>query len=134
MKREFPELLGIDHVHLLVPDKAQAAHWYSENLGFHIVESLRDWDTPTGPLTIADASGRVHLALFQADAYTPLKALAFKASGAGLLAWQRHLQGLGLSLRTADHGASCSLYFTDPFGHYHEITSPETEPIRAAWN
>jgi hypothetical protein len=33
----------LDHMHLLVPDRYQAARWYQENLGFEIMKQYEAW-------------------------------------------------------------------------------------------
>ncbi len=120
-----PTFEGIDHVHLYVTDKQQALAWYGSVLGFRPVEALRFWDTGRGPLVIEDAAGTVHLALFTREDQPPSTALAFKTSGEGFLRWQQHLAEQDLELRVADHEVSYSLYFHDPFGNMHEITTDE---------
>lgn len=124
-----PKLRGINHIHLSVPDKLVAAKWYEEMLGFRIVDSMLSWNTTTGPLTIEDESGRIHLALFASDNYTPTSAVAFDASGEAFLLWKRYLEDAQLLQRCSNHKLSWSLYFNDPFGHSLEITSEDTEVI-----
>lgn len=124
-----PKLRGINHIHLAVPDKLAAAQWYEKMLGFHIVESMLSWNTATGPLTIEDESGRIHLALFARDTYTPTSAIAFDASGEEFLRWKQYLEDAKLLERCTDHKLSWSLYFNDPYGHSLEITSEDTEAI-----
>jgi catechol 2,3-dioxygenase-like lactoylglutathione lyase family enzyme len=62
----------LDHVHIRVPDRAEAARWYAEKLGFEPVEATESGETvwrlavaeapePTLPMQIirpAGASGR----------------------------------------------------------------------------
>lgn len=124
-----PRLRGINHIHLNVPDKLTAAKWYEKTLGFRIVESMLSWNTATGPLTIEDESGRVHLALFASENYTPTSAIAFDASGEEFLLWKKYLEDSQLLQRCSNHKLAWSLYFTDPYGHSLEITSEDTETI-----
>jgi len=127
-----PKLTGIDHIHLYVPNKQQAADWYIKTLGFRIVESLLSWNTEQGPLTIEDQSGQIHLALFQREDYLPSTAIAFKATGKEFLEWKNYLQENQLLQRCADHTHSWSLYFLDPFRHYHEITTYDVDIVQRA--
>ena len=58
----------LDHVHIRVPDRAQAARWYAEHLGFEPVDTYDFWATgfEGGPLQISADGGRTTLALFEA--------------------------------------------------------------------
>ena len=125
-----PELNGIDHVHVYVSSWAAAEPWYRDVLGFVVVDKFRAWAVPGGPLTLEDASGTVHLALFESD-QPPTSTIAFGASGEQFLAWQRHLESKGLDLRVTDHDLAWSLYFHDPFGNMHEITTYDCDYVTA---
>ena len=126
-----PGLTGIDHVHVYVSDRAAAERWYEQVLGFKRVEALMDWATPTGPLTVEDAGGTIHLALFERDDPQETSSLAFATDAEGFLAWKENLESKGLGLRLADHRLAYSLYFTDPWGNYHEITTYERDEVAA---
>lgn len=117
-----PKLTGIDHVHVYVTSRGEAAEWYASVLGLKPVEALMAWATDKGPLTLADAGGNVHLAVFESDK-PPTSTIAFGADGADFLSWKTHLESHSLELRLADHKLSWSLYFSDPYGNYHEITT-----------
>src|SRR5207237_5934782 len=56
----------LDHVHIRVPDRAEAARWYAEHLGFEPVDAYDFWATgfEGGPLQISADGGRTTLALF----------------------------------------------------------------------
>ncbi len=125
-------LTGIDHIHVYVPDRAAAAAWFAQVLGFHIVESLRFWATAGGPLTIEDASGSIHLALFEKEHPTPSTAIAFGADSRNFLAWKRDLEQQGLLLRCSDHQVAWSLYFCDPNQNSYEITCYDYAAIAQA--
>jgi catechol 2,3-dioxygenase len=124
-----PNLSGIDHVHVYVRSWQEAEPWYQSVLGFKRLEAFMSWAVDGGPLTLEDASGKVHLALFESD-QPPTSTIAFGASGEEFLAWRAHLQEQGLELRLADHSLAWSLYFSDPFGNYHEITTYEHDLVR----
>ena len=54
----------LDHVHIRVPDRAVAARWYREHLGFEPVGEFDFWAKgfPGGPLQISADGGRTMLA------------------------------------------------------------------------
>lgn len=122
--------LGIDHVHVYVRSRSEAAAWYAEVLGMRRSAAYSAWaEDPDGPLTIQNEAGNVHLALFEtAEGTTDV--IAFGATGAEFLAWQTHLGRHGLELRIVDHELAFSLYFDDPDGNTHEITTYDVEQIR----
>jgi catechol 2,3-dioxygenase-like lactoylglutathione lyase family enzyme len=124
-----PTLTGIDHVHVYVTDRQAAEDWYRDVMGFERVEALMSWATEQGPLTLEDPSGTVHLALFESD-QGPDTTIAFGANGDEFLAWKAHLEANGLDLRVADHDLAFSLYFRDPDGNMHEITTYQHEFVR----
>ena len=64
----------LDHVHIRVPDRADAARWYSEQLGFEPVEQFDFWASgfEGGPLQISADGGRTMLALFEASEGHPM--------------------------------------------------------------
>ena len=117
-----PNLKGIDHVHVYVKDREAAAAWYESVLGFRPVGKFMVWAVKGGPLTLEDPGGSIHLALFESDK-GPDTNIAFGASGEEFLAWKLHLEGHGLELRVTDHKLAWSLYFHDPDGNMHEITT-----------
>jgi len=57
----------LDHVHIRVPDRAAAAAWYAEHLGFEPVEQFDFWASGVdgGPLQISADGGDTSLALFE---------------------------------------------------------------------
>ena len=126
-----PKLKGIDHVHLHFADRRAAEAWYHDVLGFVRVERLMSWAIENGPLTVEDAEGVIHLALFNREDHPKTTAIAFGATGADFLLWKEHLEGHGLNLRLADHRLAYSLYFCDPWGNQHEITTYEHDHVRA---
>ncbi|RZV44701.1 MAG: hypothetical protein EX269_11260 [Acidimicrobiales bacterium] len=52
----------LDHVHIRVPDRAEAARWYAEYLGFEPVTKFDFWATgfDGGPLQISARTTRTH--------------------------------------------------------------------------
>jgi catechol-2,3-dioxygenase len=118
-----PGLKNIDHIHVYVSERTAAESWYRDILGFERVEALMEWAVPGGPLTMEKPGTDIHLALFEREANPNTSAIAFGASGEEFLEWKSHLEDQGLELRIADHDLAWSLYFTDPYGNMHEITT-----------
>jgi catechol 2,3-dioxygenase-like lactoylglutathione lyase family enzyme len=128
-----PPLKGVDHIHVFVSDRAAALVWYRAVLGLRPVAALELWAADGGPLTIGDADGSVHLALFERPAEKCRSTVALSVSAQGFLAWQRHLEAvLQQRVEAVDHQLSWSLYFSDPDGNPFEITSYDVAPLRAA--
>ena len=127
-----PPIQGIDHVHVYTRDRAAARDWFARVLGYDVVADLEHWSEGNGPLTLENPEGNVHLALFQRDDVTPSTALAFGAQAEAFLAWRAHLEAQGLELRIADHDLAWSMYFYDPDGNYHEITTYDCDVVTAA--
>ena len=126
-----PAFQGIDHVHVYVTDRAAAARWYSEVLGLEPLEAFRVWATPTGPLTLEDRAGNVHVALFESDK-APTSTIAFRVDAEGFIAWKAHLEKAGLAVRLSDHELAWSLYFSDPWENLHEITTYDHAAVAEA--
>lgn len=128
-----PTLNGIDHIHLYVPNREEAAKWYEETLGFSIVDDYRFWAKDIrGPLTISDPSDRIHFALFQRENPALSSHVAFGATGAEFLKWKAYLEAQGILDRLSDHTTMWSLYFHDPFGNNHEITTGDYDLVANA--
>jgi len=125
-----PELNGIDHVHVYVANWDEAEEWYQKALGFTRVEKFMVWAVKNGPLTLENPDGNIHLALFEKEDRPDTSAIAFGATGEEFLAWKTHLEDHGLELRVSDHKLAYSLYFSDPWGNLHEITTYEHEYVR----
>lgn len=66
----------LDHVHIRVPDRALAARWYAEHLGFEPVERFDFWASgfEGGPLQISADGGATTLALFETGDGHPMVA------------------------------------------------------------
>ncbi len=124
-----PKLNGIDHVHVYVANWDEAEKWYETVLGFKRVEALMAWAVKNGPLTLENPEGNIHLALFETQSHPDTSAIAFGASGEGFLSWKTHLENHGLKLRVTDHKMAYSLYFTDPWGNLHEITTYDRDYV-----
>jgi catechol-2,3-dioxygenase len=129
-----PPLSGVDHVHVMVRDRAAALPWYQEVMGFAPVPELESWQGGGGPLTLADAGGKVHLALFEREpAPQHESVVALGTDARGFVQWRDHLaRVLGSAIRVVDHDLSLSLYLRDPDGNPYEITTYDVTCARAA--
>ena len=121
-----PSLDRIDHIHVQVADRARAERWYAEVLGLSRMAQLESWATGGGPLTLANASGTIHLALFERAPEPSRSTVAFGVAAADFVAWRRRLESrLGRSIEAVDHQLAWSIYFADPDGNPYEITTYE---------
>lgn len=117
-----PPLLLIDHVHVSVKDRSEAEQWYKNVLGFARVAEFDQWATDKGPLTIGNAQGNIHLALFE-SANVQNTVIAFSVTAENFFAWIEHLKDNGIATNIIDHDLSWSIYFRDPDGNPFEITT-----------
>lgn len=126
-----PSLDRIDHIHVYVSDRASAERWYARVLGLSAVAQYRFWAEGGGPLTLANASDTVHLALFERPAQACRSTIALAVDAAGFAAWQAHLaRELGPeAVVLQDHQKSWSIYFSDPDGNPYEITTYEVAAL-----
>jgi catechol 2,3-dioxygenase-like lactoylglutathione lyase family enzyme len=127
-----PTLEGFDHIHVFVADRAASEEWYARVMGLRRVTELEAWSSGGGPLTIGNASGTVHLALFERPVEKCRSTVALSTTASAFLAWRAHLSGVfARSIEVVDHELSWSLYFTDPDGNPFEITSYEYKSLAA---
>lgn len=124
-----PKLISIDHIHLSVGDRALAEKWYKDVLGFTRIVSLERWAVDGGPLTIASASGNIHLALFE-NAEVQSTIVAFNVGAAEFFEWMAHLDRKGIFVKEVDHDLSWSIYFKDLDGNPFEITTYEYDRVK----
>lgn len=127
-----PKLRTVDHIHVFVANRNEAREWYAQVLGMTPIPTLEFWAADGGPLTIADAGGTIHLALFESPKQSCRSTIAFEAGAAEFVAWKQHLgASLAREIEVADHRVAWSIYFADPDGNPYEITSYEYEDTRA---
>jgi catechol-2,3-dioxygenase len=127
-----PALQRIDHIHVHVSDRTAAERWYEHVLGLRRVAEFEFWAHGDGPLTVADASGTVHLALFERTPKPCHSTIAFAVNGQQFAAWLHHLsEVLAAPPAVEDHEVSWSLYFADPDGNPFEITTYERGAVAA---
>lgn len=136
--------LSLDHVHIIVPNRMEAAKWFAQALDFEPDSQLLQWqDDPEGPLVIRSRDGDARLALFaRATPEAPHdNTIAFGTSGAAFLRYIARLKAAGVrdgdgptvSLGSVvDHELAWSIYFQDPWGNRFEITTYEREAVSAA--
>ncbi len=128
-----PAVDGIDHVHVFVGNRARAEGWYGRVLGFRPVPRFESWARDGGPLTLADADHRVHLALFERTPQPCRSTIAIRVGGQAFLTWRARLEAtLGVAVQPVDHGLSWSLYFSDPDGNPFEITTGDVAAVATA--
>lgn len=126
-----PRLSGVDHLHVDVGNWKEAEDWYGSIMNFKRVDGLMAWAVDGGPLTVENAEGTIHLALFESEKPDSTNVIAFGASADEFLNWKSHLEGKGLKLRVTDHKLAYSLYFKDPWGNSHEITTYDRDYVAA---
>jgi catechol 2,3-dioxygenase-like lactoylglutathione lyase family enzyme len=134
----------LDHVHIRVPDRAAAAAWYREHLGFEPVERFEFWatDVEGGPLQISADGGVTTLALFEAGAGHPLitqqTGVAFSVDAEAFIAFARALPGEintpdGRPLApgdVVDFDLCWAFDFADPWGNRYELNCYHYDRIR----
>jgi catechol 2,3-dioxygenase-like lactoylglutathione lyase family enzyme len=135
----------LDHVHIRVPDRAEAARWYSEHLGFEPVKDFRFWAEgfDGGPLQISADGGHTTLALFEANEGHPMTpqvtGVAFSVDRETFVAFARSLpgeipNGQGARLMVdelVDLDMCWAFNFADPWGNRYELNCYDYEGVRA---
>jgi catechol-2,3-dioxygenase len=133
--------MQIDHLELLVPNRDAAQAWYGEWLGFVAMSEHAEW-AQDGPLMLTNDGGITMLALFtgsgrgrdEASKSTGWRRIAFRMSGAELLAWTQRYRQSGQTLKgPVDHDKAWSVYFSDPWGNALEVTTYDYSMVRQAW-
>ncbi|MEM7016769.1 MAG: VOC family protein [Pseudomonadota bacterium] len=136
----------LDHMHLVVPDREEAAQWYEDVLGFKRVEAYKHWwDIPGAPIHVSADGGASGLALFQAgDGHELTQGIgmgvAFKLPANEFIAFAN---ALGSSIHVNDKGGKaltsasvvdldlCFSYgFFDPYGHELELTTYDYDEVK----
>ena len=136
---------SLDHVHLVVPDRAAAARWYQERLGFEPVDAVASWaEVDGGPLHLSADGGRSGIALFEAgrghEPTTLEMGAAFSVKAGPFVAFfdgldrddsVRDLDGEPLSddaLVDFDH--CYAVNFQDPWGNRFELNCYDVDAVR----
>lgn len=129
----------LDHVHIRVPDRDEAAEWYAQHLGFEPVEQYEFWasDIDGGPLQISADGGTTMLALFEASEGHPMIAqqtgVAFSVDVDDFISFARSLPGdiehpSGHPLvpdDIIDFDMCWAFDLTDPWGNRYELNCYE---------
>jgi catechol-2,3-dioxygenase len=113
----------IAHIHIYAANRNKAEQWYGEVMGFSRVHELESW-AEDGPLTLANSSGTVHIAMFEAAPQPCRTVVALSVGAQEFVAWRQHLvDKLKRPVEPEDHRLAWSLYFADPDGNPWEITT-----------
>jgi catechol 2,3-dioxygenase-like lactoylglutathione lyase family enzyme len=133
----------LDHMHLLVPDRYEAAFWYQQNLGFEIVKQYEVWaQVEGGPLHISADGGRSGLALFERGQHPEFRvetSVAFRVRAGEFVAFadnlsSANLRGMnGQPLKresVVDHDLCYAYYFQDPYGNRFELDCYDYDEVR----
>lgn len=135
----------LDHVHIRVPDRAEAARWYAEHLGFEPVDAYAFWATgfEGGPLQISADGGQTMLALFEASDAHPMvpqqTGIAFSVDADSFMSFARSLpcgidnpRGERLALTDlVDFDMCWAFELVDPWGNQYELNCYDHDRIRA---
>ncbi|MBK8335266.1 MAG: VOC family protein [Sterolibacteriaceae bacterium] len=126
-----PEIEGFDHIHVFVSNRPAAERWYAEVLGLFRDEALVFWAQDGGPLTLRNAAGTVHLALFERPSEKCRSTIALRVGAQSFQDWREHLRRFPeIAVEVEDHAVSLSLYFSDIDGNPFEITTYEHAKAR----
>lgn len=134
----------LDHVHIRVPDRAEAAEWYAKHLGFEPVAAYDFWATgfEGGPLQISADGGATMLALFEASERAPMvpqqTGIAFSVDADAFMAFARALpseidtpEGERLVLTDlVDFDLCWAFELVDPWGNQYELNCYDYQRIR----
>jgi catechol 2,3-dioxygenase-like lactoylglutathione lyase family enzyme len=134
----------LDHVHIRVPNRAEAARWYAEHLGFEPVEAYDFWATAVagGPLQISADGGRTTLALFEVSEGHPMirqeTGVAFSVDAESFMTFARSLpcgldnpSGEPLTMTDlVDFDLCWALDFVDPWGNQFELNCYDYDRIK----
>lgn len=134
----------LDHVHIRVPDRAEAAAWYAEHLGFEPVDRFDFWasDVDGGPLQISADGGQTMLALFEASDGHPMipqrTGVAFSVDAEAFASFARSLPGPiqspGGEALAADDVVDFDLCWAydlvDPWGNQYELNCYDYATVR----
>jgi catechol 2,3-dioxygenase-like lactoylglutathione lyase family enzyme len=135
----------LDHVHIRVPNRAEAARWYSEHLGFEPVDEYAFWAKgfEGGPLQISADGGQTTLALFEATEAHPMvpqqNGVAFSVDADTFISFARSLpcgidNAVGEPLTLGDlldFDMCWAFDLADPWGNQYELNCYDYARVRA---
>ncbi|MCH8035399.1 MAG: VOC family protein [Bacteroidetes bacterium] len=125
-------MMKIDHIELFVPDRYEAAEWYSKVLEFQIIKDFSGWADEGGPLMISNDGGSTKIALFEGepqrkDDVQGFIRLAFSVDAVEFIEFinsSGNWRDTPLTQEEIkDHHKAISVYFSDPYGNLLEITT-----------
>lgn len=134
----------IDHVHVFVADRYEAAAWYWRTLGLETMKQYEHWaQSGRGPLMISPDDGNTKLALFESKrkeepTLEGANTIAFRTNGQGFCQFLDRLYDYPVfdrkgksasSLEIVDHDMAFSVYFNDPDGNSLELTTYDYEYV-----
>lgn len=114
------KIAHLDHVEILVKDKAASEAWYKKALGLKR-RYLKEWGE--GWVVLGAGSSWILLAEPDRGRKVQRQHFAFQVSMAEYGLAKKELAAQGIDLSEEDHGVSRSFYFADPDGHRLEITA-----------
>ena len=134
----------LDHVHIRVPNREEAARWYTKHLGFQPVERFDFWASgfDGGPLQISADGGRTMIALFEANEQHSMmpqtQGIAFSVDAESFIAFARSLPceiasalGQPLGVRdVVDLDMCWAFNLADPWGNQYELNCYEYDRIK----
>ena len=134
----------LDHVHIRDPDRAAAATWYRDHLGFEPVERFDFWASgfDGGPLQITADGGHTMLALFETSEGHPMipqrTGVAFSVDADAFAEFARSLpSGIDSPAErplmpndVIDFDLCWAYDLVDPWGNQYELNCYEYDRVR----
>lgn len=118
------ELEGFDHVAIHVKDVEASVAWYKDVL--RLERRLEEeWGLHPAVVCLGDSCVAIFPAEDDGVAREAIDHFAFRVDRANFERAQEAFRERGIGFRFADHGASHSVYISDPDGHRIEITTYE---------
>lgn len=135
---------SLDHVHVRVPNMAEALTWYTTHLGFVPVPEYDFWATGVdgGPVQISADDGRTCLALFEANERSPMaphtNGVAFSVDAPTFISFVRslpngidHPDGGALApAHLVDFDLCWAIDLADPWGNRYELNCYDHDRVR----
>ena len=135
---------SLNHVHVVVPDRAAAVRWYAEQLGFEPVAAYALWaKVEGGPLHLSADGGRSGIAVFEVGyghgPTTLERGAAFSVDAASFVEFARRLDGgalrdpSGAPLKkeaVVDFELCYAYDFLDPWGNRFELNCYDTAAVK----
>lgn len=115
---------GFDHVAIEVADVEASVAWYVDVLGLER-RMEEEWGSHPAVVCVGESC----VAIFPSDGSErtgdTIQHFAFRADRGNFERAQESFRERDIEFRSADHGASHSVYIADPDGHRIEITTYE---------